>query len=126
MKTICTIDAKNKKILLEGGYEPNRMIIDFIVAGKDGELVDFSGLQFGYQLQEIGGDVREGTWPSKGISFRHVAPELLTSADIDLSPGSSYKLLVWYSQKDYRTASIKFLNGQESLMLESLPKQKAV
>jgi hypothetical protein len=122
MKTTCTMDIKNNSIFLEGGFEPKRLIVDFFVAGKEGELVDFSEVSFGYQLQKIGEKIEESSWPLSGTRFQGVAPGLLTSADVKLDPNCDYRLLAWYSQKQYRAAVVKFFNSEKSLVLESSPK----
>lgn len=111
MKTQCLIDVENKTIELVVAHESNRLVIDFIaVQGKE-EKCNFKDVNFGYQIQKNGKEIIENSWPAKGTAFSKFAPGLITSEELMITPESEYKLLVWYTKKDYRTTDVKMFNS---------------
>jgi hypothetical protein len=111
MKTACLIDLANNNITIEGGHEAKRLIIDFVVAGEEGQSYDFKDVNFGYQIQKNNDEIVEESWPIPGIKFGKLSPGIITSADIKLEVDTDYKLLVWYTRDIYRHSDTKLFNS---------------
>jgi hypothetical protein len=109
-KTSVHIDVRNQKINIKFGHESKQIILDFFVASKRKKKINFSGVSFGYQIQDGEGKVIEEFWPMSGVGFGYVNPGIITSSKIKLRATSDYKLLIWCDFNGIRRSKTKMFN----------------
>ena len=110
MKMSCLIDVENRKINIEGSPSSKRLILDFVLVNSHGQKSNFKNIKFGYQLQKSNDEIIEESWPVQGLVFGYLDPGTITSADQELEIDTNYKLLVWYTEGDYRNTEVTTFN----------------